>query len=109
METKPPATTQLPPAPQIEPAAPAAGSPPASPTTTNSNRMAATPLAALLPIAEAAAAGSELKVSEADRIEPPPAPETKKEDSPGAFMEVLSRLKTDVESDPHDRDKHKNS
>ena len=109
METKPPATTQLPPAPQIEPAAPAAEPPPASSTTVNNNRMAATPLAALLPIAEAAAASSELKVSEADRIEPPPAPEAKKEDGPGAFMEVLSRLKTDVESGPHDQDKHKNS
>ena len=34
--------------------------------------MAAIPLAALLPIAEAAAANSELKVTKADRIEPPP-------------------------------------
>jgi 3-carboxy-cis,cis-muconate cycloisomerase len=101
-ETKPPTAPQSPSASQIELAVPA------SPTTTNNNRMAATPLAALLPIAEAAAASSELKVSEADRIEPP-APETKKEDGPGAFMEVLSRLKTDVESDPHDQNKHKNS
>jgi 3-carboxy-cis,cis-muconate cycloisomerase len=109
-ETDPPIRTaeaKLPAAPQFPSVADAeiassetdSSPPPPTPDADNETTVAETS------VTERPAAASELKVSMADRIEPPPAPTN--EDPPSAFMEVLSRIRSEAETAPPDHDKRK--
>jgi 3-carboxy-cis,cis-muconate cycloisomerase len=64
-----------------------------------------------VPATEPPAAAPDLKVSAADRIEPPPPPAPEpapsKDDAPGALMEVLSRIQTEAEAAPPGQDKRR--
>jgi 3-carboxy-cis,cis-muconate cycloisomerase len=55
--------------------------------------------------AEPPAPAPDLKVSMADRIEPPPTPPPDNEDAPSAFMDVLSRIRAEADEARPDHDK----
>jgi 3-carboxy-cis,cis-muconate cycloisomerase len=59
------------------------------------------------PVIEPPAPAPELKVSMADRIEPPPDSVPSTEEPPSAFMEVLSRIRAEAEAASPDQDKRK--
>jgi 3-carboxy-cis,cis-muconate cycloisomerase len=102
-ETKLPAAPKLTAGPDVQNAAKDEPPPASAKTAAVADTAAASPAAI-----EPPAAATELKVSVADRIEPPPEP-APKEDAPGALMEVLSRIQAETEPASPDPDKHRTS
>jgi 3-carboxy-cis,cis-muconate cycloisomerase len=92
-----------PPVPVVEPPPPAAATPPIEPIVESA------PPAP--PASEPASEAPDLKLTVADRIEPQPEPAPAEAEPPSAFMEVLSRIKSEAEEvqdrDRQERDKRR--